>query len=1214
MSVTRTLIPRTLLRSRWFRSGIGFVGLAVIIWFLGPLIGIGQAHPLDSDIVRMIVIGLLAVLWVVINLVQMLQAARHEKDLIDDVAKAEPNEVATASAAELDVLAKRLREALHTLKRAKLGGGKKLYQLPWYMFIGPPGAGKTTALANCGLRFPLAETDGPGAIAGVGGTANCEWWFTDEAVMIDTAGRYTTQDSHKPVDEAAWQGFLRLLKRHRGRQPLNGVLLTISLADLSTLDDARRGEHARAMRKRVAELTDILGVRIPIYVLLTKADLLAGFSEFFDNMSREEREQVWGTTLPLDDGKSAGGAVANFAPAFDALLGRLNERMLERVDQETDLQRRRLIFGFPQQIASLRDTIADFLADIFKPSKLEARPLLRGVYFTSGTQDGTPIDRLLGGMAQQFGLPRQTVTAFSGTGRSYFLARLIREVVFGEAGLVSTDPKLEARARWTYRAAYGGAALCLVLLSAFWTVSFIGNQGMIADAHATAARYREEVRVLVGRGAQDTDLQAILPPLDSLRNFRGGYADREAAPPLTLTFGLYQGTKITTAAVDAYARALNAFLLPRMLARLEGQLQAHLDKPDFLYEALKVYLILGRQGPMDADLVQHWMQLDLNANFPGDENADLRGKLADHLAAMLERPLAAVPLDGDLISRVRGLLTQEPLAVYSYNRMLRSHRARELPEWTVGDNAGAEASRVLTLRSHRPLSAGVSGIFTHSGYHSVFLPLLSTVTQDITEDGWVLGLPDRGISATLSATTKLRRDVLGLYLDDYTRQWDALIADVALKPFANLASAVDELNLLSAPDSPLRNILQSLDSQTQLSRAGATSAAAAQAQSAATKVASRAAGLAGVEARAGLTSQENEIANALGEAFGADQGGKPVDPASRVDAHFAWIHDFVAGKDGQPPELDAALVKIQAMYQNFNQVAGAANPGAALLQQAAGGGGGTGGGGSPAAQLATMTKTLPKPIAAMLQTVSESGSAVASNGASQSLSDAWKSKVLPLCQAAFNRYPFVAASSADVPLDDFAHLLGPGGLMDAFFNDNLKSLVDTTQTPWRWQSADHASLGLSQETLVEFQRAAAIRDALYPGGTQMQVRFQLVPVALDSKLARATLDIAGHAMTYDHGPTQSAGFTWPAADGRTLVRVTLTSAAGGGETVIEKDGPWSLLRLLDASRVIPSGEPDQFKLIFSAGSATATFQVNASSVRNPFTLGAFRAFRCPAHL
>ena len=87
---------------------------------------------------------------------------------------------------------------------------KRLASLPWYMFIGPPGAGKTTALVNSGLKFPLADTAvGRSAVRGVGGTRNCDWWFTDEAVLIDTAGRYTTQDSQAAVDSAAWLGFLQ---------------------------------------------------------------------------------------------------------------------------------------------------------------------------------------------------------------------------------------------------------------------------------------------------------------------------------------------------------------------------------------------------------------------------------------------------------------------------------------------------------------------------------------------------------------------------------------------------------------------------------------------------------------------------------------------------------------------------------------------------------------------------------------------------------------------------------------------------------------------------------------------------------------------------------------------------------------------------------------------------------------------------------------------
>ena len=125
-----------------------------------------------------------------------------------------------------------------------LSGRQYLYQLPWYMFIGAPGSGKTTALVNSGLRFPLAERFGTDRIRGVGGTRNCDWWFTDEAVLIDTAGRYTTQESDRDADQAAWQGFLALLKKTRPRQPINGVLLTVSVPDLLAPTPASRARWA----------------------------------------------------------------------------------------------------------------------------------------------------------------------------------------------------------------------------------------------------------------------------------------------------------------------------------------------------------------------------------------------------------------------------------------------------------------------------------------------------------------------------------------------------------------------------------------------------------------------------------------------------------------------------------------------------------------------------------------------------------------------------------------------------------------------------------------------------------------------------------------------------------------------------------------------------------------------------------------------------------
>jgi type VI secretion system protein ImpL len=1199
-----------LFRTHWFKTFFGVLILILLIWFFGSLLAIGQMHPFESQTGRIIAVAVLLVLWLIVNLLTALKGSKRDQDLAAAVVT--PDKDAQASTEEVAVLATRLKEAMQKLKKMPGGrrGRRRLYELPWYMFIGPPGAGKTTALVNSGLNFPLADGRGPTALRGVGGTRDCEWWFTDEAVLIDTAGRYTTQDSQASVDAAGWLGFLRLLKKHRRRQPLNGALLAIGLSDLAALSESERLAHAAAMRKRMRELNDELGVRVPVYVLFTKTDLIAGFVEFFDNLGKEEREQVWGVTLPFDDGREDGGAIGHFSAEFDLLLGRLNDRMLERVNQESDIVRRRLIYGFPQQIASMRDIATDFLSEIFRPSRLEERPLLRGIYLTSGTQDGTPIDRLLGVMAGQFGLQRQAVAAFSGAGRSYFLTRLMREVVFGEAALVSFDKRVERRTRWVYRSAYAAAAFVLLLFTAGWTNSYIGNREMIDEAHAAATKYNQEYAELLKRGPNDADLLAILPPLDTLRGMRGGYDQRHSSTPVALTFGLWQGDKITAASIEAYYRALDSMLLPRLLARLEGQMQANMSRPAFLYEALKVYLILGRQGPIDHDQVMAWLITDFNASFPADDS-QARDELLAHADAMLQRPMTAIPLNGPLVAQVRAILTREPLGEYSYNRIIRSPRVQALPEWTILDNAGPGADQVFALRSGKDLDTGMPGIFTWTGYHNVFLPLLPTVTKDISEDGWVLGAKPKDISGTIAAVNRLRRDVIGLYLDEYVRRWDELLANIAVKPFGDVSQAVTQLGLLSGPNSPLRNLLTAIDQQTQLSKSGPGDASQKKLADKASNVGKKAAGFGSMLARSGLTFNQNEVAGMLGEAFGSGPGGgAPVDPATRVDAHFRDLHDFVIGKKDHTPPIEAAITKMGAIYQSMIQVSNAPNQGQALLGLAGGGGGGT----AAASQLKDISKGLPPAVASMLQTVSQSSSAVATGGASHELDDAWKSKVLPLCsEAFFDRYPFVASSSDDVPTDDFAHLLGPGGLIDGFFNDNLKAFVDTTAKPWKWQAANHSQLTLAPGTLIQFERAAQIRDSLFSSGNQVQVKFQLVPVSLDAGIGQISIDISGQTLTYNHGPTESTSFLWP-KDGKTLVRVTMTPASGGNATIIEKDGPWSLLRLLDTARVIPSGQPDKFRLVFTSPDGSATFQLNASSVRNPFTLSALRAFRCPASL
>jgi len=109
----------------------------------------------------------------------------------------------------------------------------------------------------------------------VGGTRNCDWWFTDRAVLIDTAGRYTTHESDRVADRQAWGNFSQRLRRSPPRRPLNGALFAVSMGDVLELSEDGTAAQARILRARLDELARTLRVRLPVHLLLTRCDLLS---------------------------------------------------------------------------------------------------------------------------------------------------------------------------------------------------------------------------------------------------------------------------------------------------------------------------------------------------------------------------------------------------------------------------------------------------------------------------------------------------------------------------------------------------------------------------------------------------------------------------------------------------------------------------------------------------------------------------------------------------------------------------------------------------------------------------------------------------------------------------------------------------------------------------------------------------------------------------
>jgi type VI secretion system protein ImpL len=1185
---------KAFLLSRWLLSFIGVAILAALVWIFGPLLAAFAAV-----LPRALVIVLLLLLWGGINYLISWRRGRADRQLAEGVTEAVADPSVQASAEEVAALREKLGTALGLLKKAR-GTRGYLYEQPWYVIIGPPGAGKTTALLNAGLQFPLAAEMGQGAVAGVGGTRLCDWWFTENAVLIDTAGRYTTQDSDAAVDRAGWEGFLDLLKRTRARQPLNGVIVAVSIADIAQAPQGERLAHARAVRRRVKEVTERLGVRVPVYALFTKADLIAGFMEFHDDLDREKRAQVWGTTFPLATGEA--GPLGAFPAEFALLVERLNQRLLDRLQAERSPERRAMIAGFPAQVASLEAPLAEFLREAFGGSKLDPAPFLRGVYLTSGTQEGTPIDRLTGLLSRAFGLDQRRAPSLRPEqGRSYFLGRLLKDVVFGEAMLVSRDPAATRRRALLRAGAFALIGLVTLGAAALLWQDRSTNEAAIARSEAALAAYETTAKGLPLDPVNDADLPRIVPLLDQARALPFGYEDQAKGG---LGAGLSQAAKLGAAARLVYRNALDRVLLPRLIWRLEVEMRGALDRPDFLYEATRVYLMLGGAGPLDKDLVHAWMQLDWQRLYPGVPATPLREDLLRHLDAMLAGTLPKVPLDGALIEQARAVFSRIPLAQRVYARISQSAAAQRVKPWTPAEALGAGGVRLFLRASGKPLTDGIPGFYTIDGFHKVLLPALANVTQEVAAESWVLGQRAE-INPASPELPALERDVIHLYAEDYAKHWTALMADLDVVPMRSLAQASQDLYLLASPQSPMRDLLAGIARQLQLS----VPPPPPPGQAAATAAAGAAAGAAAQAAQAAVGSAEARLKGLLG----APAGGAPAEPPGKaVDDQFKPLIDFVGKGPGAP--IDAVLKLLNDLQQQLGKLAAAPVGGAPPVAT----------GEDPAQLLVAEASRDPQPVARWLQAIAASGTALRGGGARQQVAAAFNGGgggagggggVSPaqLCrQAVEGRYPFSPGATAETPLGDFTRLFAPGGLLDGFFNTQLRPFVDMSGPTWRAQKVDGVDPPVSPGALAQFQRAAVIRDIFFAAGAAApSVQFDITPVSLDPGAKQVTLDLGGTSVVYAHGPVRPTQITWPGPNGMTNVRLTFDPPPSTGTPALNASGPWALFRLFGMGSLAQAGGPELYRLTFRLGDREAVFDIRAGSVFNPFAPGVLQAFRCP---
>ncbi|MCR9244803.1 MAG: type VI secretion system membrane subunit TssM [bacterium] len=542
----------------------------IVVWFGGGLLQDSYGWPETSTIVVLCVLVIvLVVAFVVLRSVRARAKARSIENEIRAQAQVQAETLPPSSRSEIEELQGRFDEALDSLKSSKLGRGA-LYALPWYVIIGPPGSGKTTAITESGLNFPQLKGGPQGrGIRGLGGTRNCDWWFTDQSILLDTAGRYTTQVE----DREEWIAFLGMIKRARKLKPINGVVVAIAITDLIGATEEQLEQHATTVRQRIDELVKELEVVFPVYLVFTKCDLLDGFVETFGALAKEERAQVWGATF-VGAADEVGGTIGRFGTEFDQLCHRLDEERLRLLVPDRPAEQQQKILSLSLQLRAARRPLQEFVAKLTEKNPYSDASELRGFYFTSGTQEGAPIDFVLAKMSTAMGISPGTERAPTGgddQAKSYFIRDLFAKVLYGDRELAHSSANVQKRREIGRRAVIWGSAAAAVLITVLSFLSWFGTRGLLSDFTAKASN-RPQVSAKRLGGAPSADAK---DRLEALRSSMIALLDAAEGSAIL-------GPRVSAvgAAVDVYAKGVkSAFLVPAK-NWVEGELEKYLADPD----------------------------------------------------------------------------------------------------------------------------------------------------------------------------------------------------------------------------------------------------------------------------------------------------------------------------------------------------------------------------------------------------------------------------------------------------------------------------------------------------------------------------------------------------------------------------------------------------------------------------------------------------------
>lgn len=1151
--------------------------LCYAVWWIGPLIAIGPYFPLGSAWVRQVIIALVLcwALWpfVAIFFGWIFRYARA------------PLPRRKKKTVQLDRVSARFHDAMLTLKQAYLSHYKTRWQRwrqqrkrqyidakPWFLIMGPQGCGKTSIIYESGEKFLMSEQYGLAQTTDIGPTQDCNWWLTDRAVYIDTAGEWILLHGQSEEAGNARHKLFSMIRKHRHYPGIDGIILCLDVDVLLQASLTERKSLADTLRLRVMEVASTFQADIAVYLLLNNIDKLPGGETFLCLMSDDLLAEGLGISMSFNE-QGANNFSADAQRYRDFLSG-ISRYVLEIMHDSLNMEMRHQLLLFTESLGAIQKPLFGLLEQIFPATPVGYSGCLRQCWLGS-TQNLTSWEAMY--------YPSSTnIVEDRPAGQMYFPAL---SQAISERGVLHGSGPMPLRNRLLATGKYVGVTLALgiiLLLLAgryFWEYDYIG--------YATA-RFEETRRIVRDIPLTNQVNDNLVAAYEQLGYINTHYL--ESSPPLLTPY--FEHRLLNQAMFDTYHRHLNKVFWPAVENYVANELKKDTQSFDVdSYDTLKIYLMLGQPDNRSTKALVQWFMARWENFAPQGYTPDDRKLFSYHLSQLFNGSSTAAPaakLNNELIRESRIKAMKTPIHIRVIHRIEDAPLPPRIENISLADAAGSSVTLMLRRKSPKTVTdMAIPAFYTRASYYDVVNSQLQAASEAmIDEEKWVLSDGKSSVSkvSLLAAAQKLSDEARKYYLTEYANHWDAFLQDIRVRPINGLDDAALLARQFSDPSSPLANLVRFASRETTLSIDSSTK---------------------GGMSSGWFDSQRNKLTNARRSIIDEISGERSrfrLTPEKAVEDRFEMLRRLgVALESTSTSNSDPLAKTFEQIYNQLITLSTSLRAGQILPQS------------NDFNRLQIDMARQPEPIRSVMRDLLEVGQSQSLQQSKANLSKGVASIASDLCNTTVNgRYPFNRRSTEEIGIGDFSRMFGRTGAMQSFFDQNLAPYVDINGSRWKVKSNSNGVV--TEKTLRAFENAARIRDTFFDAGDRMAMSMIIRPVSLTPSILEAVLDVDGQILTYSHGASQPMRVEWPGPKGGVYIRLTFKTRDGNVETV-SFNGPWAIFRMYDASNAVPLG-PNSRELTMAMNNVSGFFNLELSSTMKDYPLWskALTQFSCPKNL